>query len=117
VRASLTLCGLSLALTVLGSAQETAEPRAIVTPDAPSTGRVVPSTLFSFRADAVPIKQALALFARANHLNIVPDLDIEGEVTVEFENLPLDVAMQALLDANGYYFVQDNGLLRVRNQQ
>ena len=78
---------------------------------------VVPSTLFSFRADNVPIKQALALFARANHLNIVPDLDIQGEVTVEFQDLPLDVAMQALLDASGYYFVQDGGLLRVRNQQ
>lgn len=117
VRASLTLCGLSCAWTVLGSAQGTGETRAIVSTDAPAAERVVPSTLFSFRADAVPIKQALALFARANHLNIVPDLDIEGEVTVEFENLPLDVAMQALLDANGYYFVRDNGLLRVRNQQ
>src|SRR5262245_20288809 len=41
----------------------------------------VPSTLFSFSAEEVPIKQALALFARANHLNIVPDLDIEGNVT------------------------------------
>ena len=73
--------------------------------------------LFSFRADAVPIKQALALFARANDLNIVPDLDVEGDVTVEFRNLPLDFAMQALLDANGYYFVQDGRLLRVRNRE
>ncbi|MBK8477547.1 MAG: secretin N-terminal domain-containing protein [Opitutaceae bacterium] len=77
----------------------------------------VPATLFSFRADAVPIKQALALFARANNLNIVPDLDVEGEVTVEFRDLPLDFAMQALLDANGYYFVQDGRLLRVRNRE
>ena len=57
----------------------------------------MPSTLFSFRADAVPIKQALALFARANNLNIVPDLDIEGDVTVEFRDLPLDLAMRALV--------------------
>ena len=80
-------------------------------------GPTVPPTRFSFRADNVPIKQALALFARANHLNIVTDLDIQGDVTVEFQDLPLDVAMQGMLDASGYYFVQDGGLLRVRNQE
>lgn len=84
---------------------------------APGIPIVVPSTLFSFRADAVPIKQALALFARANNLNIVPDLDVEGDVTVEFRDLPLDLAMQALLDANGYYFAQEGRLLRVRNRE
>lgn len=76
-----------------------------------------PSVQFSFRADNVPIKQALALFARANHLNIVPDLDVEGAVTVEFQDLPLDLAMRALIEANGYYFVQEGQLLRVRNRE
>ncbi|MFT3828723.1 MAG: secretin N-terminal domain-containing protein [Opitutaceae bacterium] len=73
--------------------------------------------LFSFRAEGVPMKQALTLFARANNLNIVPDLDVEGEVTVEFRELPLDSAMHALLDANGYYFVEEGRLLRVRNRE
>jgi MSHA biogenesis protein MshL len=77
----------------------------------------ISSALFSFRADNVPIKQALALFARANHLNIVPDLDVEGAVTVEFQDLPLDQAMHALLEANGYYFEPDGRLLRVRNHE
>lgn len=77
----------------------------------------VSSGEFSFRADEVPIKQALALFARANDLNIVPDHDIEGLVTVDFRNLPLDLAMQALLDASGYYFKQNGRLIRVRNQE
>ena len=75
------------------------------------------SELFSFRAENAPIKQALALFARANHLNIVADLDIVGEVTVEFNDLPLDYAMHALLDANGFYFVQDGPLIRVRKME
>lgn len=75
------------------------------------------STSLSFRADNVPIKQALALFARANHLNIVPDLDVDGMVTVEFQDLPLDLAMRAIIEANGYYFVQDGALLRVRNRE
>ncbi len=77
----------------------------------------VPSTLFSFSAVEVPIKQALVLFARANHLNIVPDLDIEGNVTVDFHDLPLDLAMGALLDANGYYFSQEGQLIRVKNHE
>lgn len=99
----------------LGQEVRRAEPaaRASMVETVPS----LPSTLFSFRADNVPIKQALAMFARANHLNIVPDLDVQGDVTVEFENLPLDYAMQALLEANGYYFVQDGALLRVRNRE
>ena len=103
-----------------------ADPVAVASSSAPAATAVTPipgiasglaSPVFSFRADAVPIKQALALFARANDLNIVPDLDVEGDVTVEFRNLPLDFAMQALLDANGYYFVQDGRLLRVRNRE
>ncbi|MBE2215440.1 MAG: hypothetical protein IAE82_16315, partial [Opitutaceae bacterium] len=36
---------------------------------------------FNFRAEGVPIRQALALFARANKLNIIPDNDVEGDVT------------------------------------
>ena len=86
-------------------------------PSTPVVTVAAPSTQFSFRADNVPIKQALALFARANHLNIVPDLDVEGAVTVEFQDLPLDLAMRALIEANGYYFVQDGPLLRVRNRE
>jgi MSHA biogenesis protein MshL len=79
--------------------------------------QVAPPSLFSFRADGLPIRQALTLFARSNGLNIVPDLDVVGDVSVEFNNLPLDLAMRALLDANGYYFVKDGPLIRVRNQE
>lgn len=108
--------GLTSLLTPLLWAQSGRSTSAVTDTAVPVSAVVAPAR-FSFRAEAVPIKQALALFARANHLNIVPDLDIQGEVTVEFEDLPLDVAMQALLEANGYYFVQDGRLLRVRNQQ
>ena len=82
-----------------------------------SVGVPEPTASFSFNADGVPIKQALALFARANNLNIVPDLDVEGDLTVDFRDLPLDVAMGALLEANGYYFAREGRLLRVRNRE
>lgn len=72
---------------------------------------------FSFNCEELPIKQALALFARANGLNVIPDLDVEGTVTVDFRDLPLDLAMQALLEANGYYFTEERGLIRVRNRE
>lgn len=115
IRLTCTLAALTLAHSL--SAQDTAQP----VPDMPlAPAALVPevlATTFSFRAEGVPIKQALAIFARANNLNIVPDLDIEGDVTVEFNNLPLDLAMRSLLEANGYYFVKDKGLLRVRNRE
>jgi MSHA type pilus biogenesis protein MshL len=125
LRALLLLAPLSVRLAAAEDVtpDSAAEPAVVAAPAAtaltpiPGVAAGPASPLFSFRADAVPIKQALALFARANDLNIVPDLDVEGDVTVEFRNLPLDFAMQALLDANGYYFVQDGRLLRVRNRE
>lgn len=72
---------------------------------------------FSFKAVDLEIKQALALFAESNGLNIIPNQDIQGSVTVSFTDLPLDLAMEALLDAHGYYFTKDNDLIRVRNFQ
>lgn len=73
--------------------------------------------LFSFKAVDLDLKQALALFAEANDLNIIPDRDIEGSITLSFKDLPLDLAMHALLDAHGYYFVKTGRLIRVRNLQ
>ena len=93
------------------------EPTASVSHTLAGVGVAEPSANFSFNASGVPIKQAIALFARANNLNIVPDLDIDGDVTVDFRDLPLDLAMGALLEANGYYFTREGRLLRVRNRE
>lgn len=71
---------------------------------------------FSFTAEGIDIKEALALFARTNGLNIVADPDIAGTIHVSFRDLPLQQAMRALLDAHGYYFEQDGPLLRVRDR-
>ncbi len=100
----------------MADAQE-ASPASPVGTALAQAGAAEPSANFSFSASGIPIKQALALFARANNLNIVPDLDVEGEVTVDFRDLPLDLAMGALLEANGYYFTREGRLLRVRNRE
>lgn len=108
---------LTTALTTLRSQDVSVAPSSPHLEEVQGLPPTVPSTLFSFRAEGVPIKEALVLFAHANGLNVVPDLDVKGEVTVDFTNLPLNLAMSALLEANGYYFTQEGSLLRVRNQE
>jgi MSHA type pilus biogenesis protein MshL len=73
-----------------------------------------PQKLFSFSAKNLEVKDALALFARNNELNIVPDPDISGQITVDFRNLTLEKSMEAILDTFNYYAEIDGGLIRVR---
>jgi len=70
--------------------------------------------LYHFRAEAMPLVDALALFARTNKLNIVAGPDIQGEITVDFHNLSLDRAMAALLEVHGYYWERDEQLIQIR---
>ncbi len=70
--------------------------------------------LYSFRAQDLPLIDALALFARGNQLNIVAGPEIIGTVTVDFHDLPLERAMSALLEAHGYYWEEEDGLIRVK---
>lgn len=87
-------------------AENAAEARA--TP--PGDGR-----LYSFSAKDLDIRDALAMFARSNELNIVPDPDVTGVVSVEFRNLPIEKCLEAILGAFGYYAEASGGLIRVRN--
>jgi MSHA biogenesis protein MshL len=70
---------------------------------------------YSFSAKGLDLQDALALFARTFDLNIVPDPDVAGSITVDFKNLPLDKAMDALLEVFGYYAEYDRGLIRVKS--
>ena len=70
--------------------------------------------LYSFSARDLEVQDALALFARNNDLNIVPDPEVSGKVTVDFRNLTLEKSMEAVLDTFGYYAEIDRGLIRVR---
>jgi MSHA biogenesis protein MshL len=70
--------------------------------------------LYSFRAQELPIVDALALFARSNHLNIVAGPEITGSVTIDFHDLPLERAMSALLEAHGYYWEELGSLIKVK---
>ena len=63
------------------------------------------------------MKAALATFARANNLNIVPDNDVTGTVTVDLRDLPLEQVMRALLEAADCSWKEEGGLIRVRNTE
>lgn len=70
--------------------------------------------MFSFRAQDMPLADALRLFARVNELNIVVGPDIEGDVTIDFQGLSLDKAMVALLETHGYFWEKRDDLIVVR---
>ncbi len=70
--------------------------------------------LYSFSAKDLEIKDALALFARNHNLNVVPDPDIAGTITVDFRDLTLEKSMDAILDTFGYFAEIDQGLIRVK---
>src|SRR5436190_15877164 len=67
---------------------------------APAEEETKDKTLYSFQANDLDLKYALATFARANNLNIVPDNDVAGTVTLDVRDLPLTQIMRALLEAN-----------------
>jgi len=93
------------------------EDRMMLNSDLPGTPLPSPPSLgplYSFRAQELPLIDALAMFARSNHLNIVTGPEITGTVTVSFHDLPLDRAMSALLEAHGYYWEHGQDLIQVR---
>jgi MSHA type pilus biogenesis protein MshL len=74
-------------------------------------------TLYSFQASDLELKAALASFARANNLNIVPDKDVTGSVTLDVRDLTLKHMMRALLEANDCTWEQQGGLIRVHSTE
>src|SRR6266487_2499645 len=73
--------------------------------------------LYSFRAEGQDLKLALSSFAQANGLNIVPDQDVRGEVTLDIHDLPLNKLLEALLEAHDFSWTQNDGLIRVRSME
>ena len=92
--------------------------RAAAKPSPPQAAEANPvKPLYSFRAENLELTKALALFARANKLNIVPDMDVAGQITVDLQDLPLDTMMEAFLDAHGFHWEEKNGLIRVHTTE
>src|SRR6266511_1701873 len=94
---------------------------AAVAAEAPATAPMPKGTedkkLYSFHAEGQELKSALAVFAQANGLNIVPDQDVTGQVTLDVRDLPLEKMMQALMEAHDFAWKDEGGLIRVRNTE
>lgn len=75
------------------------------------------SALYSFKAVGLDLKSAIALFAEANNLNIIPDHDVSGEITLNVRQLPFVQIMQALLEANDCWWETEGELIRIRTRQ
>lgn len=71
---------------------------------------------YSFHAVGVPVADALRLFARDNDLNLVLDRQLVGELTIDFNDLPLKQALDAMLDAHDYSWEISRGLIRIRRE-
>ncbi|MBX3732438.1 MAG: secretin N-terminal domain-containing protein [Verrucomicrobiae bacterium] len=86
-------------------------------PASPADSLAPDRPLYSFSAADLDLKEALALFARANRLNVVPDADVTGVITVDLHDLPLPVVMRALLEAADCGWTESEGLIRVRTTE
>ncbi|MEJ1463466.1 MAG: secretin N-terminal domain-containing protein [Candidatus Sedimenticola sp. (ex Thyasira tokunagai)] len=69
--------------------------------------------LYSFRATGQPVRLALSQLATAYKLNIVVDQDVDGLVTVDLKDLPLEKVLEATLEPLGLAWTWQDGLLRV----
>ncbi|MDQ6964925.1 MAG: hypothetical protein Q9M13_08410, partial [Mariprofundales bacterium] len=80
----------------------------------PSGGDAGGQTLYSFKANGLPTAEALMMFARTYHLNMIMDpYTIVGTVTVEFHDVAFDQAMEAILHTAGYHWYRKGGLIFV----
>jgi len=98
-------------------AKATVATAATASPEASKQAPTTEKRLFSFQAVDLDLKAALSLFAKANNLNIVPDREVTGLVTVDLHELPLQQVMRAMLEAYDYWWVEEEGLIRVRATQ
>ncbi len=74
---------------------------------------VADTKLYNFRATGQPVRLALSQLATAYGLNIVVDQDVEGLVTADLKELPLDKVVEAILEPLGLAWTWQDGLLRV----
>ena len=69
---------------------------------------------YSFSVKSLPVEDALALFGRLNQINIIADPEVAGTITVDFQDLSLSSALDAILKNIGCFIEIEGGIIRVR---
>jgi type IV pilus assembly protein PilQ len=69
---------------------------------------------FTWSWENAPISDVLAMFASYSRRTILPSKNVSGNVTANIINQPWDVALRAVMNANGYdVVVDDRGIIIV----
>jgi type IV pilus assembly protein PilQ len=69
---------------------------------------------FTWSWENAPISDVLAMFASYSRRTILPSKNVSGNVTANIINQPWDVALRAVMNANGYdVIVDDRGIIIV----
>jgi len=73
----------------------------------------------SLKLNNMNVKAALKLFASLVQRNIIIGEEVDGEITIDFENIKWGSAVYAILDINGLIMTvdKDSGLLRVHSKE
>lgn len=61
------------------------------------------------------ILNVLRMLSKQNHLNLVASNDVKGKVTVHFNNVSLDDALETILKANGYDYYIEKDIIFVKS--
>jgi len=59
------------------------------------------------------LSAVLDILARKGNLNILAGKDVRGNVTVRLVDVPFDVALNAVLNVNGYGYIKTDNIVRV----
>ncbi|MFW2331666.1 MAG: type II secretion system protein GspD [Nitrospinota bacterium] len=76
----------------------------------------VPSGLFNFTTQDVYIKDALKLFASELKINILLMPEVEADtrrISVSFQGLPFEQAIESIIESYGYHWEYEDKLLRI----
>lgn len=71
---------------------------------------------FSMEFRDAEIQDLLRLLAREERLNIIPDEDVKGTVSVSFTDVTVWEALDAILKNQGYSYIQEDNIIRVTSK-
>ena len=93
---------------------ETAMEEVADEPEAEVSETVDPDkTLVSLNFREADLSAVLDILARKGNLNIIAGKGIRGDVTVRLVDVPLDVALNAILNVNGYGYLKTDNIIRI----
>jgi len=77
-------------------------------------GPITPEqTLITLTFRDADLNAVLDIIARKGKLNIIAGKDIRGSVTVRLVDVPLDVALDSILNVNGYGYIKSRNIVRI----